>query len=145
VKTWNEFKRDLEQEYGPLEPDALSLASDIIRQVISKRLDVGLTQAQLAEIAGLKQPAIARLESFTVVPRLDTLVKVLDALGLRLAVEDTHNKAVEPVAVRYDLGDMALDPVTHEPTQGPPLVDLSASYGIESVGTDEYSGFREVA
>jgi transcriptional regulator with XRE-family HTH domain len=45
-----------------------------------------LSQAELAERAGTKQPAIARLESGRVVPRLELLQKIADALGMRLEV-----------------------------------------------------------
>ena len=45
-----------------------------------------LTQGQLAAEVGTKQPAIARLESGTVVPKLGLLQKVARALGTRLDV-----------------------------------------------------------
>ncbi|MFC4054914.1 helix-turn-helix transcriptional regulator [Actinomadura syzygii] len=50
----------------------------------------GLTQAGLAERAGLTQPAISLLESGSRVPSLPALERVADVLGLRVTV------AVEP-------------------------------------------------
>ena len=55
--------------------------SSIIDQLIQLRKAKGLTQKDLATAANLAQPAIARLESKSAVPQLDTFVKVAGALG----------------------------------------------------------------
>ncbi len=54
------------------------------------RQDAGLTQAQLAERAGVSQPQIAKLEHPRANPTIDTLEKVARALGLRLEVALTE-------------------------------------------------------
>ncbi|MDN5940617.1 MAG: helix-turn-helix transcriptional regulator [Nitrospira sp.] len=41
----------------------------------------GLSQAQLAQLAGMKQPQIARLESGAYFPAIGTLIRLLAALG----------------------------------------------------------------
>lgn len=56
----------------------------IARQMRELREKHNLSQAELAERVGTKQPAIARLESGRVVPRLDLLQKIAAALGLEL-------------------------------------------------------------
>lgn len=48
------------------------------------RLRAGLTQAELAGRAGISQPALARIESDRVRPRIDTLQKLLRECGLTL-------------------------------------------------------------
>jgi predicted transcriptional regulator len=48
------------------------------------RLKAGLTQRELAQLAGVAQPAIARIESAKVVPRIDTLDRLLRACGWSL-------------------------------------------------------------
>ena len=55
-------------------------------QVTRLRILRGLTQEQLAELVGTKQPSIARLESGKVEPRLSFLRRVVEALGGRLEV-----------------------------------------------------------
>lgn len=56
----------------------------IIDELIELRKAKGLTQRELAQAANLAQPAIARLESKSTTPQLDTLLKVADALGYQL-------------------------------------------------------------
>jgi ribosome-binding protein aMBF1 (putative translation factor) len=68
------------------EYDALELEFSIIEQVISKRLEKGLTQKQLAEKIGTKQSAIARLEGGTINPSVAFLEKVAKALGSKLQI-----------------------------------------------------------
>jgi predicted transcriptional regulator len=55
-------------------------------QIARLRIKRGLTQAQLAELVGTKQPSIARLESGTVEPSLSFLRKVAAALDAHVEV-----------------------------------------------------------
>lgn len=65
------------------EYDKLQLA----RQIRQLRESRGLSQAQLAEMLGTKQPSIARIESGKTLPRIDMLFRLSTALGLGLKVE----------------------------------------------------------
>ena len=56
-------------------------------QVARLRMMRGLTQEQLAEMVGTKQPSIARLESGKMEPRLSFLRRVVEALGGQLEVQ----------------------------------------------------------
>ncbi|WP_067668993.1 helix-turn-helix domain-containing protein [Nocardia miyunensis] len=47
----------------------------------------GLTQVELADRAGLKQPAVARLEAGGTMPTIPVLERIAEALGVRLSVE----------------------------------------------------------
>jgi transcriptional regulator with XRE-family HTH domain len=44
----------------------------------------GLTQAQLAELVGPRQPSIARLEKGSSPPRVALLAKIAEALGAKI-------------------------------------------------------------
>jgi len=59
---------------------------EVARLVRDLRERKKVSQGELAARVGTKQPAIARLESGRVVPKLDLLGKVARALGRRLAV-----------------------------------------------------------
>jgi DNA-binding XRE family transcriptional regulator len=64
------------------ELDKLALA----RRLRELRESQNLSQAELATRVGTQQPAIARIESGKVVPRLDLLHKIVAALGMRLEI-----------------------------------------------------------
>ena len=61
-------------------------ASEPAYQVARLRIMRGLTQQQLAELVGTKQPSIARLESGKSEPSISFLRRVVEALGGRLEV-----------------------------------------------------------
>jgi len=45
-----------------------------------------ITQKQLEELSGIKQPMIARIENGESMPRIDTLLKLLEPMGLTLKI-----------------------------------------------------------
>src|SRR5438270_235772 len=63
---------------------ATSSHMDAGRVLREARLKAGLTQRELSMRAGIAQPAIARIESGKVTPRVDTLDRLLRACGWAL-------------------------------------------------------------
>lgn len=61
--------------------------AQIADKVAERRLEVGLSQRELAELCGTTQSAIARLERGGRPPRIDTLLRIAEALGCELVVE----------------------------------------------------------
>lgn len=59
----------------------------IADQVSEQRKARGLSQAQLAELVGTTQSAVARLESGGRPPRIDTLLRIANALDCELDVQ----------------------------------------------------------
>ena len=59
----------------------------IADKVAEQRMAKGLSQRELAELVGTTQSAIARLERGGRPPRIDTLLKIADALDCELVVE----------------------------------------------------------
>ena len=59
----------------------------IADQVAERRIARGLSQKDLAELCGTTQSAIARLESGGRPPRIDTLLRIANALDCQLVVE----------------------------------------------------------
>lgn len=63
------------------------LFAQIAEQVVQRRRELGLSQAELARVCGTTQSAIARLESGGRPPRIDTLLKLAHALDCELHIE----------------------------------------------------------
>jgi transcriptional regulator with XRE-family HTH domain len=63
------------------------LFAQIAGQVADRRKDRGLSQADLAALVGTTQSAIARLESGGRPPRIDTLLRIANALDADLHIE----------------------------------------------------------
>jgi transcriptional regulator with XRE-family HTH domain len=63
------------------------LFARIADQVVEQRAARNLSQRELAELVGTTQSAIARLEAGGRPPRIDTLLRIADALDCELAVE----------------------------------------------------------
>jgi transcriptional regulator with XRE-family HTH domain len=61
--------------------------TQIANQVVERRKALGLSQAELAARCDTTQSAIARLESGGRPPRIDTLLRIADALDCELSVE----------------------------------------------------------
>jgi ribosome-binding protein aMBF1 (putative translation factor) len=68
------------------ELERTSVAEQVALLVTTYRVEHGLTQTALAELLGMHQPAIARLEAGTHEPSLATLARLSNALGIRLDV-----------------------------------------------------------
>ena len=61
--------------------------AQIAERVAERRVERGLSQRELAELVGTTQSAIARLERGGRPPRIDTLLRIADALDCDLNVE----------------------------------------------------------
>ena len=56
--------------------------------MVKARKERGLSQKQLEELTGVKQPVIARMENGSTTPNLSTILKVLAPLGKTLYIGD---------------------------------------------------------
>lgn len=61
--------------------------AQIADRVADRRKELGLSQAELAQLVDTTQSAIARLESGGRPPRIDTLLRIANALDCELVVE----------------------------------------------------------
>jgi predicted transcriptional regulator len=61
--------------------------ADIADKVAARRLQMSLSQRELAELCGTTQSAIARLERGGRPPRIDTLLRIAEALECELVVD----------------------------------------------------------
>jgi transcriptional regulator with XRE-family HTH domain len=68
------------------EYDALEAEFELASRAIAIRASTGLTQREFAERVGMKQSQIARIESGTQIPKLETLAKLAAAAGYAVEV-----------------------------------------------------------
>ncbi len=61
----------------------------LIEKLVKTREALGLSQRELAEKCGIKQPAIARIETFKVIPKLNTVIKIAEAIGVKITALNT--------------------------------------------------------
>lgn len=64
------------------------------------RLRAGLTQQQLAARVGISQPALARIESGRISPRIDTLARLLRACGMSLEPMPRAGEGIDRSTIR---------------------------------------------
>ena len=83
MKKWSGVRNNI-HALSDLEKEEIRLAAELVAKIIEPRAEIGWTQRQLAEESGVKQSAIARFESLAVVPRIDTLYRLLKPLGLKI-------------------------------------------------------------
>ena len=65
------------------------------RQIASERARRSVSQSELAELTGTTQSAVSRLEGGGRVPRLDTLLRVANALDCTLEVNLRPRTTIE--------------------------------------------------
>ena len=85
VRTWDQSRHEITSIRDVEKQEILQMAQ-LVARIIERRQALGLTQKQLAERAGLKQAAVARLESATTMPRVDTLLRVSNSLNMQLSL-----------------------------------------------------------
>jgi DNA-binding XRE family transcriptional regulator len=89
MKTWNDYKQHVREVDPEIAKDINEAeeSSAIISAMIKRRNELGLSQRDLAAQCGIPQSSVARIESHSTVPRLDTLLKIFDRLGLTFTVQ----------------------------------------------------------
>jgi predicted transcriptional regulator len=81
---WKDFRKAL--NLTPEEEEIINLEKSLISAIVDAREQNGLTQKQLSELCGVKQPVIARLENAVHSPQINSIIKILKPLGYTLAV-----------------------------------------------------------
>ncbi len=71
---------------GQEQKNKIDFEVQLIGKIIEAREQKGITQKELAEMAGLKQSDVAGLESLKSTPQIDTIFKLLEPLGYTLTI-----------------------------------------------------------
>ncbi len=88
MNDFQKFKEELlkdpevRTEYEALKPEY-----EVIRALVSARLEQNLTQEQLAQRTGIRQSNISRIESGTCSPTIATLQQLANGMGKKLHIE----------------------------------------------------------
>lgn len=86
-RSWAELRDEIVAHPEAREAyEAARIRFELGREVRLRREALGMTQAQLAQAAGLQQPAVARFEAGGTMPTLPLLERLAAALGTRLSV-----------------------------------------------------------
>lgn len=59
---------------------------NLIQQFVSRRKQLKISQQELADLLGLPQSTIARIEAETVALRIDTLICIANALSVKINI-----------------------------------------------------------
>ncbi len=88
MKTWNDYKEHVKliDPEGKKDIEEVENLAAIVSAMIEQRNAMGISQRELAALCGIPQSSVARIESFKTTPNLDTLLKILQPLGLKLTV-----------------------------------------------------------
>ena len=74
------------EHFTPEEIAESDLRAAFITALIEARQEQGISQRDLEALSGVKQPQIARMERGDANPQLDTMLRVLAAMGKTLAI-----------------------------------------------------------
>ena len=83
MEKWSEIKKT-GKVISDVEAKIIERTADFVDELIERRESLGWTQDLLANAAGLKQPAVARIEKLGNVPKFDTLLKLVLAMGMNI-------------------------------------------------------------
>lgn len=82
---FSDFYND-DNNVSAMERAKIEFEVELIGKIIEAREAQGLTQQELADISGVKQSSIARLEKLKSTPQIDTLFKILTPMGYKLTI-----------------------------------------------------------
>lgn len=85
---FSDFYND-DNNVSPMEHAKIEFEVELIGKIIEAREAQGLTQQELADISGVKQSSIARLEKLKSTPQIDTLFRILTPMGYKLTIVPT--------------------------------------------------------
>lgn len=87
---WDDFRKEL--NITPEQEARIQFETELIEATIQARKKNNLSQRELSKKTGIKQPAIARIERGLHSPKVDTLMKLLFAMGYTLRVVPLDEK-----------------------------------------------------
>lgn len=65
---------------------------NIIKKITDARIKLNISQRDLAKKCGIQQPALARIETFKIIPKINTLIKIADCVNISIEALDEQQK-----------------------------------------------------
>ena len=90
MKTWNDYKEHVKavDSQSTVYAEEAEIMAEIISAVIRQRTAMGLSQRDLAAKCQMPQSSVARIESMRITPTMETMLRLLKPLGLKLSVSE---------------------------------------------------------
>lgn len=88
MKTWNDYKeyvKSIDSE-SRRQMEEIEETAAIIGAIVERRKALGMSQRELASRCGIPQSSVARFETLKTIPSLETVLKIMQPLGLKLTV-----------------------------------------------------------
>jgi len=89
---FDDFMQEIDE--NTIQTETIRQIARMVSDIVKRRKMHGLTQAEVANKAGLSQAQVARLENSSQIPRVDTLIKVAIALGMNIVLNEADEQAV---------------------------------------------------
>ena len=99
MTTWEDYKNEVRarSEDDAREIAEIEMMADLVATVISARKKRGLSQKDLAAVSLVSENSIANFESGKTEPRITTLLKIMQPLGVKLQVGQGWNTATNSI------------------------------------------------
>ncbi len=65
---------------------------ELLNQLKIARVSSGFSQRGLCAIVGMQQPSLVKIENGSISPQLNTILKLLEPLGLTLSISQMEQK-----------------------------------------------------
>lgn len=65
----------------------------IIRKITEARIRLNISQRDLAKKCGIQQPALARIETFKIIPKINTLIKIAECVNISIEALNEQQKS----------------------------------------------------
>jgi transcriptional regulator with XRE-family HTH domain len=92
MKSWNDKKKEL-KSIDPIRMNEIEAVAQLVNAIHQRRVELGWTQMELAGKVGLHQESIARIENGGTIPRLDTVLKLALAMGMKITLSGMEEAA----------------------------------------------------
>ena len=86
MRKWEDVKSEIEQNFTKEDLKEIDFEMQIIEATIEARKKKKISQQELSKLTGITQSSIARVESGTHSPSMNTLIRMLTPMGYTLKV-----------------------------------------------------------